>query len=167
MLMRNQDGVVWISEASLDDMVVEAEHLYPFETGGALIGYWVKQYDEVVVTNATGPGPGAVHLPDSFLPDDEYQESEIARFYNMSGRLHTYLGDWHTHPGASSYLSRRDKCTLRKVAKSRDARAPIPIMAVLGGGPKWELKVWRYVPTKLDRFGFRVKISHLRAQTYS
>jgi integrative and conjugative element protein (TIGR02256 family) len=167
MLMRNQVGVAWISEASVADMLAEAERMSPLETGGALVGYWVTPHDEVVVTHATGPGPNAVHGPRGFLPDDEFQEGEIARVYRESGRLYTYLGDWHTHPGASSYLSWRDKRTLRKVAVCPDARAPIPLMAVFGGGPDWTLKVWRYEPTRLECFGLRVKIRPLRLQVYS
>jgi len=32
----------------------------------------------------------------SFLPDATYQENEIARIYEDSIRISTYLGDWHT-----------------------------------------------------------------------
>jgi integrative and conjugative element protein (TIGR02256 family) len=167
MLMRNQIGIAWISEAILGGMLAEAERMSPLETGGALIGYWVTAHEEAVITDVTGPGPRAIHAPYAFLPDDEFQEGEIARVYHVSGRLHTYLGDWHTHPGSSSYLSWRDKRTLRKVAISPDARAPIPLMAVFGGGPDWVLKVWKYEPTRLECFGLRVRILPLRLQVYS
>lgn len=148
-------------------MLAEAERMSPLETGGVLVGYWTKPCDEAVVTHVTGPGPRAVHARHGFLPDDEFQEGEIARAYRESGRLHTYLGDWHTHPGADAYLSGRDKRTLRKVAVYPGARASIPLMAVFGGGPEWTLKVWRYEPARFECFGLRVKIRPLQIQVYS
>ena len=33
------------------------------------------------------------------------QEQEIGRVYTASGRCTTYVGDWHSHPGGSLYLS--------------------------------------------------------------
>jgi integrative and conjugative element protein (TIGR02256 family) len=128
----------------------EAVRAFPFETGGVLLGYWAREYEEVVVTHATGPGPRAVHRMHSFVPDAEYQEAEVARLYEESGRVSTYLGDWHSHPLGTVSLSRRDRRTLRHIAGHREARAPVPIMAVIGGGdPDWFLGVWRFAPIRL------------------
>ncbi len=166
MFMRKQSGIAWVSERNLAEMVCEAERVSPDETGGALIGYWAEPYREAVITDVTGPGPNALHFPYNFLPDDEYQEAEIARLYHASGRLHTYLGDWHTHPRSSSDLSRLDRRTLRKVATHPEARAPVPLMAVLGGGPRWTLKVWKYVPTRLGKYGLWINTTSLRPRVY-
>jgi integrative and conjugative element protein (TIGR02256 family) len=144
-------GTAWIPEAVLKQMVIEAERVFPLEAGGVLVGYWGES-DEVVITNTTGSGPRAIHRRYDFSPDAEYQEAEIARFYEESGGAHTYLGDWHTHPRGGTYLSQRDVRTLRKISTFADARAPMPIMAVLAGGePKWFLGVWRYAPTFVNR----------------
>lgn len=107
-----QNGIVWISRETLSQIEAEAERLFPVETGGVLIGYWVKPFKEVVITHATGPGTKAVHKSHSFLPDGEYQEAEIKRHYQDSGRIHTYLGDWHSHGAGEAYLSHIDKKTL-------------------------------------------------------
>ena len=123
----------------------EALRAVPNETGGVLMGYWAAPYTEVVITDAIGPGRNAVHYEKSFIPDSEYQESEIARVYRESDRVSTYLGDWHTHPFGSSYLSYRDKRTLRRIAKHQDARCPIPVMAIASGhDDDWLLRIWRY-----------------------
>jgi integrative and conjugative element protein (TIGR02256 family) len=147
-------------------MLTEAERAFPNETGGVLIGYWVKFYEEAVITHVTGPGPKAVHCPRSFFPDSEYQETEITNHYHTSGRLHTYLGDWHTHPKAAAYLSGTDKKTMRRIASHSEARAPIPLMAVLGEGPDWILKIWKYFPSKYGRFSFSIKMASLKVQVY-
>lgn len=116
------------------------------------MGYWAEP--DVVITDAIGPGPKAVHYKIGFLPDAQFHEMEVARIYGQSGRLSTYLGDWHTHPRGSTRLSRRDKRTLQRIACSSDARCPKPLMAVLAGGKrKWTTDVWRF-----NRTGFLMSL---------
>ncbi|MBW3628883.1 MAG: Mov34/MPN/PAD-1 family protein [Gemmatimonadetes bacterium] len=76
----------------------------------------------------------------------------IARIYAASGRVDTYLGDWHTHPGAGAYLSSTDLSTLHRIADCRTARAPTPLMIVLAGGPAWKVAGWTTTPA-WRRFG--------------
>jgi integrative and conjugative element protein (TIGR02256 family) len=153
-------GKAWIPDEVSKLLVKEATSAFPNETGGVLMGYWGVAYSEVVVTHAVGPGPLALHYRKSFLPDATYQENEIARIYEDSNRISTYLGDWHTHPKGSSFLSYRDKRTLRRIADHSDARCSIPIMAVLGGGDNdWFMRVWKYQRQTRSReiFGIRVE----------
>jgi integrative and conjugative element protein (TIGR02256 family) len=151
--------LAWIHHELWQQLLSEAERAYPQETGGVLMGYWAKRYSEVVITTAIGPGPQAQHRQQSFVPDSEFHEAEIARIYHESHRLLTYLGDWHTHPAGSSYLSWRDKRTLSRIAACRESRCPAPIMAVMGEGSNrdWVIRVWKYkrqrVPMRLFRSG--------------
>lgn len=142
-------ATAWVAISVLDIMVGEAERMFPDETGGVLLGYWSEAGDEVVITDVVGPGPAAVHTAQTFHPDATYQEHEIARIYAASDRHITYLGDWHTHPRAGAYLSRRDRQTLQRIAKHAEARAPIPLMAVLAGGDPWTLGVWILRPFRI------------------
>ncbi len=134
--------------------------MFPNETEGVLIGYQVKLYEEAVITDATDPGPKAEHQLYNFFPDNEYQKTEIKNYYHASGRLHTYLGDWHTHPQAPAYLSATDKKTLRRIASYTEARIPIPLMAVLGEGPNWILKFWKYIPRDSAGLALQLKLFH-------
>lgn len=112
-------------------MLAEAARMAPLETGGMLLGYRVG--DEVVVQAITGPGPDAKHHRARFEPDAAWQQQELERVYAESGRITTYLGDWHTHPAGVPVPSRRDRKTARKVAREKSARAPRPLTAILGG----------------------------------
>jgi integrative and conjugative element protein (TIGR02256 family) len=85
-----------------------------------------------VVTHAVGPGPSALHEPKAFSPDSEWQAAQIAELYECSERRLDYLGDWHTHPGGVARPSRRDEATLVKIASTRSARCPEPVMVILG-----------------------------------
>ncbi len=141
---------VWIDPSALDDILVETVRTAPNETGGVLVGYG-DVGGGFVVTAAVGPGPNAVHEPYRFVPDHECHEREVARHYHASGRTETYLGDWHSHPTAAAYLSPRDRKTLRGIARERDARAPTPLMMVVGGKPEG-IGVWVLRPHTLPWF---------------
>lgn len=118
------------------DIVAEADRMQPLETGGILLGYRAEEGREFVVTHIVGPGPKAIHKRARFVPDHHYQFAEITRLYAEQPRWEshalTYLGDWHTHPGNFSYLSGQDKATLRLIAVTKSARAPEPVMLILG-----------------------------------
>lgn len=135
-----KDNVAWVDRRIFSEMSKEAHRFCPRETGGVLMGYWAG-IDQVVITNMIGPGPKAVHRRYFFTPDDQWHVDEIARIYEQSGRVITYLGDWHSHPYGSSGLSIKDFVTLFRVAAYKPARAPRPIMGILHNNPKWELAV--------------------------
>lgn len=165
--MRQPTVKVWFAKSAVRDMLNEADRVFPLETGGVMMGYWAESGDEVVVCRISGPGPLAVHSEHAFVPDGNYQESEIARVYEESGRVHSYLGDWHSHPREAVYLSPKDVGTLRKISGFADARAPIPIMSVLGGGdPDWLLGTWCYLRGRRGVLNRRGKISALKIDFY-
>jgi len=141
--MRGTVGTAWVPDDVLKRMIAEAERTLPFETGGVLLGYWAAS-DQVVLTDSIGPGPRALHRKGSFVPDPSYHENGIARVYAESGCRYTYLGDWHTHPKSIPRMSRLDRGTLRRISTYSPARAPVALMAILGGRSDWELHIWRY-----------------------
>ena len=142
-------GVAWIASRALARLQAEADTFAPLETGGVLLGYQSPDETETVVTDVVGGGPGAERTRTSFVPDHDYQESEIARIYEASGRCTTYLGDWHTHPGGTCAISRTDKKTLRTIAHHRESRLRRPVMLIAAPGtPEWDVAVWQW------RFGW-------------
>ena len=137
---------LWIGLAVRDALLREAARMAPMETGGVLMGYRGEGGD-VVVTAVIGPGPTAMHARARFLPDHAFQEREIARVYQESGRMHTYLGDWHSHPDGPCTLSSRDRVTLRRIGRERDARVPEPVMVLACG----RAAAWDVVAHRLSR----------------
>lgn len=137
----------WVDKKILDGMTLESNCWCPKETGGILMGYRAKS--SVVITDLIGPGPKATHRRHSFAPDARWQENEIGRIYEQSGRVYTYLGDWHSHPYGDQQLSIKDLITLFRVAAHKPARAPRPIMGVLHNNPQWELTVWRFAYSRI------------------
>jgi integrative and conjugative element protein (TIGR02256 family) len=153
--------LVWIAEdGPLAEILREAKARLPCETGGILMGY--RTGPAVVVTDAIGPGPKASHRRTSFAPDYSYQQGEIERIYSASGRRHTYLGDWHTHPGSNTIPCARDSTTLQRIAETPEARSPQPLMAILGYRKRcWSLQIWQY------NYGNSPSLTALSLQFYS
>lgn len=135
----------------LDAIQAEAESKSPLETGGLLAGYVSANDEEMVVTDIVGPGPKAKHRTWTFQPDYDYHRREIKRIFGESDRAVTYLGDWHSHPGALSYMSLLDKRALRNIARFTGNYIDRPIMLVLGSVNhekmhRWTTRVWRISP---------------------
>jgi integrative and conjugative element protein (TIGR02256 family) len=135
----NKKTIIWISNTDLNILKEDLHKWDPYETGGVLMGYW--NMNQAVITEIIDGGPDATRTKTSFNPDHDYQLEEISRIYFLSGRTETYLGDWHTHPGGSAYLSERDKKTLSKIAEFKKTGQPKPLMMVFGTKPA-EIRVW-------------------------
>jgi integrative and conjugative element protein (TIGR02256 family) len=107
-------------------------------------GYW--SHKGVVISAVTGPGPNARHARRHFDADHMWQAAAIADYYEKSGRRETYLGDWHSHPGAMNpNLSPLDRLAVRKIINSPAARAPTPLMGIIYGAPDENrgVGIWR------------------------
>ena len=139
-------AIIKFSQAAIQEMISEAESMYPDETGGILLGFWTAEFQEAIVVKAIGPGPCAKHSSSYFYPDGEYHRKVIEEnFIATNGRV-TYLGDWHSHPLGGGGLSRLDRLTLKKIAKTPESQTIHPLMIILAGKNSWEIYAWGYDP---------------------
>jgi integrative and conjugative element protein (TIGR02256 family) len=162
--LRPTGSIVWIERREFNRMMWESDLWAPAETGGVLVGYWTPK--GAVVVAVGGPGPNAVHNRFGFQPDYPHQDDLIAERYKESGRIETYLGDWHSHPTGGGGLSRQDRSTLRRIAGHGEARTPAPIMAIMYGHPDWQLSIWRYVVAKTYGLLSRSTVKESRVVIY-
>jgi integrative and conjugative element protein (TIGR02256 family) len=147
--------LIWLPRDTLHVLRDDARAYAPRETGGVLIGYRAAAGTELVVTDIVGPGPMAKHTTRTFFPDLDYQHDEISRHHKDSGGVHTYIGDWHSHPAGGALLSRKDKRVLRRVAFSSAARTPNPVMLILGGSKnEWFAASWQITHRSILRCTF-------------
>ena len=149
---RLASGRLWLADDASETMLAEARRTEPLESGGVLLGWQDPAGLELVVARVLGPGPVATHRRTKFSPDTDWQRAEIAAAYEASGRRLSYLGDWHSHPGGGELPSRRDEKTARRIARSRSARAPRPVMLILAGKKKnWHPAPYRFLDKRLQR----------------
>jgi len=59
--------LAWVKHSIFQTMSEQATHCQPYETGGCLLGYWVKPLEEVVICGIIGPGPKAKHSKNKFV----------------------------------------------------------------------------------------------------
>jgi integrative and conjugative element protein (TIGR02256 family) len=126
--LRPARPVAWLAGAARLTIEREASSRLPLETGGLLLGYWV--HDEAVIVEATTPGPRAGFAADQYIPDGRWDEQQVAAAYEQSGRIITYLGDWHSHPDGRLRLSSLDRGTLSRISGDRRARMSRPMMGI-------------------------------------
>lgn len=140
---------VWIYQRVLNLIKDEAFSKLPNETGGILMGYWSDPYREVVITNATGPGPQAEHASGYYKPDNKWQHGEAIKIFEKLSV--EYLGDWHSHTYPSAFLSRDDIRTLKIIARYKQSQVPYPLMLILHDVDQWDLTIWKFSPTMWTR----------------
>jgi integrative and conjugative element protein (TIGR02256 family) len=149
---------IWLSRDVLRSMAVLAAAYGDDETGGMLIGYeGADRPDEVVVTGLIGPGPQAKHREYGFNPDGRWQRQQLARLYAESGRVATFIGDWHSHPHGLPLPSETDVETAAKTAANARARAPRPLTLIVGrDDDDWVAAGFRYLDGDLRPARLRV-----------
>jgi len=139
-------ATAWLPIPLLRRMLAAAERHGDYETGGMLIGYeGLARADEVVVTELIDGGPRARHNEYAFHPDGRWQRKELARVYTESGRVATFLGDWHSHPHGLPLPSDVDVETAARTAANERARAPRPLTVIIGRDEDdWILGAFRF-----------------------
>lgn len=163
----NPATTAWIGAPLLRSICLEATRLAPLETGGLMLGFWATAPVQPVITHLVGAGPDAIHERDRFAPDHEYQVAQIDHLCRHSEEALEYLGDWHSHPGAAAIMSGKDRATLATIASTAEARAPRPLMLILGYGPEWIPRLWVY--SRRSVFGRMLmpnRFAEWRLQTY-
>lgn len=148
---RVKGSTVWIPPRVRSELEREADRCHPLETGGVLLGFQDVDDDrQIQVVAALGPGPGGTHRRDRFEPDSAWQRDRIADVYRESGRIVTYLGDWHSHPRGSGKPSRLDRKTAERVARCAEARAVHPLILILSRNENgWSFHAYRYARHRL------------------
>jgi len=125
--------MIYILKSIVKTIVRETSAHYPLETGGMLLGY-IKEKNYYVL-DLVEAGPNAVRKVNYFLPDGKYQQPILERKFNKSNGLITFLGDWHSHPNADSYLSKLDMETLKNISEDDGAQITCPIFIIIGTSP--------------------------------
>ena len=77
---------IWLSDAVVSYITVEADRTWPLETGGVLVGY-VADNDDMVILSASGPGPNASHKRYRFKPDHNYHVDFLQKNFKNNERV--------------------------------------------------------------------------------
>jgi len=111
------------------------------ETGGVLVGWYTEARDCAVVTQIGQPPSDSRRGRATFVRGTRGLKKMLEEAGERDGSR--YLGEWHFHPGASPVFSHVDAEQMTRIANSRSANCPEPILLILGGGAPngWEPSV--------------------------
>jgi integrative and conjugative element protein (TIGR02256 family) len=110
------------------------------ETGGVMIGFQTPF--AVVITDATGPGPSAVHSPNAIQFDDKYCERKV-RWLASRGKPNRYVGDWHSHPFSKLKPSKMDQYSF-SVKSLTQYQITNPLMIITSSAPLVSIESFIY-----------------------
>lgn len=159
--------IIWFGKGLILQMQQCGALHEPAETGGMLVGY--INVGQRVVTQLIGPGPNAIHRPEMFEPDHEYQCDRLDAVFEATNGRETYLGDWHTHPDSRAEMSWRDRRTLIHIARKTENSTAMPVMAIIDLRNPWPAHSLRaYLPPSyLPRIPlFRKGFEEITVKTY-
>jgi integrative and conjugative element protein (TIGR02256 family) len=127
-------GRLFLPQALHTEMEAEGRRWTPKETGGMLLGYRSREVAEadIVVCCLVSAGPEAKRMPNRFEPDGVWQQERLEKVYEESGRTHTYIGDWHTHPRGGIRPSKTDRDTFARVAAHTETGTRHPVVLIIG-----------------------------------
>lgn len=100
----------------------------PWEVAGWLLGYWADDGNTVFITHVTPPASKGTALGVRVTGEGHMPRFDEA--WDTSGGIVTFLGDWHTHPGAPPLPSSRDRKALRTLAEDSEFGTPCPLMLI-------------------------------------
>lgn len=121
-----------IYQVARDLIIEEAKRRTGLETGGILVGYVEKERWALIITDATLPGPKAIHKPAYFLRDTSYCQAELDRMHEQSrGKIH-YVGEWHKHLELDPKPSSLDKKSLTEIAVQPNYETDQPVLVICG-----------------------------------
>lgn len=101
-------------KVKIKDEVIEILKLYrqikknDFEAGGMLIGYETIN-GNIIIEYATEPFKKDIRSRFSFDRKDKKHNKILRSIWKTEGEIHSYIGEWHTHPEMYPKYSTQDK----------------------------------------------------------
>lgn len=156
--MQHEKVIVSILQNAIEHSITEVGLFLTAETGGVLLGRMTGS--EILVEQVTGPGPRAVHLPDYFEADHDYQQQQIELAYADSNGELQYIGEWHSHLQVIPEPSEQDHFAANPVRAGGPAPPIVMIIGAVGllafGWYHFRVFTWDGVADRLSPLSLRI-----------
>lgn len=124
----------------------------PDEYGGVLVGSYLSDYKELVISDIICPDKFA-NSSTRFEPNHMDLNRKLKSLHNRFGGKLEYVGDWHSHPLSSNHFSAPDFRSIQDVAKSKSVNTHNPILLIAALGPDYfDPGFYVYHDGKLKKF---------------
>lgn len=123
--------MLWISERLVQELKRDRSHHLPTESGGVLIGSFDTSRKIVYVVDHLVAPADSERSSESFLRGSEGLQMRLEGIKeNTLGQL-DYVGEWHSHPSASTKPSNRDADLFQWLSDYRRADGVPALMAIV------------------------------------
>lgn len=116
-----------------EDLISKIESLalehYPNEFGGFLIGYYSDDLKTLVLTDVLSPNEYKSHRV-LFERSTEGIKEKLFELFKLNEKRY-YVGEWHSHPDASSMYSLTDLNAMQSITESETVRIKNPILLIV------------------------------------
>jgi proteasome lid subunit RPN8/RPN11 len=129
---------------------------FPNEFGGVLIGSYLNEYKELVISGIICPDKFK-SSPVRFEPDHNDLNKKLKQLHKEREGKIEYVGDWHSHPNSSNQFSAPDLQSIQDVAKSKTVNTHNPVLLIAAYGDEYfdagfyvyhKDKLYKYKPVK-------------------
>ncbi len=118
-----------VLDGIFESMVAACRNTHGKETGGILVGRYLKKGTTAEILEALSPPTDSVGTTSTFYRGTSGLSRELASRWTKAG-LH-YIGEWHYHPLGNGQPSYRDITQIIDFAREEDMQSPIPIMVIV------------------------------------
>lgn len=116
-----------------EELILKIEGLavkyYPKEFGGFLIGYYSDDLKTLVLTDILSPKEFKSYRV-LFERSTKGIKEKLFKLFKLKEKRY-YVGEWHSHPDASSRYSATDLDAMRSIAESETVRIKNPILLIV------------------------------------
>ena len=102
---------------------------YPNEFGGILVGYYSFDLQTLILTDILTPDVYKSYKT-LFERGANGIKKKLVSLFKQKEK-HYYVGEWHSHPDASSMYSRTDLKAMKSIAESESVRILNPILLIV------------------------------------
>ncbi|MFC5527858.1 Mov34/MPN/PAD-1 family protein [Cohnella yongneupensis] len=125
-----------LPEDLVSNLMNNATHSYPNETGGILIGRYSNNLTIAEVSHISTGSIDSKKYPTQFYRGTAGLQKLLSDAWEKDRSY--YLGEWHTHPNGFPIPSDPDKRQMTEISKSKKYVCPEPVLLILGEIPiKW------------------------------
>ncbi len=143
---------ITIESSVLDSIEQYSRSHYPNEFGGILMGSYVNNYIDLVISDIIIPTKYN-NSPTKFEPDHKELNLLTKEYYRHFTNKIVYVGDWHSHPNSTNHYSQIDFNSIKDVAQSKTVNIKNPILLIVAFGKDYfEPGFYVFVNNKLHKF---------------
>lgn len=112
--------------SKIEDLALEH---YPNEFGGFLVGYYSDDLKTLVLTDILSPNEFKSYRM-LFERSTKGIKEKLLKLFKLKEKRY-YVGEWHSHPNASSRYSTTDLNAMKNIANSESVRIKNPILLII------------------------------------